>query len=86
MFFFFDDDAKNDEIVEYSEQTFDSIKHYTEDGQEFWYARDLQRVLGYAEWRNFSGVIEKAKIACQNSGIAVDECFVEVNKRTSTDI
>ena len=80
MFFFFDDDAKNDEIVEYSQQTFDSIKHYTEDGQEFWYARDLQKVLEYTEWRNFSGVIEKAKIACQNSGIAVDECFVEVNK------
>lgn len=80
MFFFFDDDAKNDEIVEYSQQTFDSIKHYTEDGQEFWYARDLQKVLEYTEWRNFSGVIEKAKIACQNSGIAVDECLLRSTK------
>lgn len=80
MFFFFDDDAKNDEIVKYSEQTFDSIKHYTEDGQEFWYARELQRVLEYAEWRNFSGVIEKAKIACQNSGFNPDDDFVDVNK------
>lgn len=80
MYFFFDDEAQNEEMVEYSEQTFESIKHYTEDGQEFWYARDLQRVLEYTEWRNFTGVIEKAKIACQNSGIDPDDDFVDVNK------
>ena len=80
FFYFFDDEAKNEEMVEYSEQTFENIKHYTEDGQEFWYARDLQRVLEYTEWRNFSTVIEKAKIACQNSGQVVEECFVDVNK------
>ena len=80
MYFFFDDETQNEEMVEYSEQTFESIKHYTEDGQEFWYARDLQRVLEYTEWRNFTGVIEKAKIACQNSGIDPDDDFVDVNK------
>lgn len=80
MYFFFDDEIQNEEMVEYSEQTFESIKHYTEDGQEFWYARDLQRVLEYTEWRNFTGVIEKAKIACQNSGIDPDDDFVDVNK------
>ena len=80
MFYHFDDEAKNEEMVTYSEQTFESIKHYTDDGQEFWYARDLQRVLEYTEWRNFSTVIEKAKIACQNSGQVVEECFVDVNK------
>lgn len=80
MYFFFDDETQNEEMVEYSEQTFESIKHYTEDGQEFWYARDLQRVLEYTEWRNFTGVIEKAKIACQNSGIEPDDDFVDVNK------
>ena len=80
MYFFFDDEAKNEEMVEYSEQTFESIKHYTEDGQEFWYARDLQRVLEYTEWRNFTAVIEKAKTACQNSGIDPDDDFVDVNK------
>lgn len=80
MYFFFDDETQNEEMVEYSEQTFESIKHYTEDGQEFWYARDLQRVLEYTEWRNFAGVIEKAKIACQNSGIDPDDDFVDVNK------
>ena len=80
MYFFFDDETQNEEMVEYSEQTFESIKHYTEDGQEFWYARDLQRVLEYTEWRNFTGVIEKAKTACQNSGIDPDDDFVDVNK------
>lgn len=80
MFFFFDDDAKNDEIVEYSEQTFDSIKHYNEEGQEFWFARDLQRVLAYSEWRNFVSVIEKAETACKNSGFDPSDHFVGVNK------
>lgn len=64
----------------YSEETFDSIKHYTEDGEEFWYARELQAVLEYTEWRNFSAVIEKAKTACANSGIDPDGDFVDVNK------
>ncbi len=80
FFYYFDNEAENEEMVTYSEQTFESIKHYTDDGQEFWYARDLQRVLEYTEWRNFSAVIEKAKIACQNSGQVVEECFVDVNK------
>jgi len=80
MYFFYDDEIKNGELVAYSEQTFDSIKHHTEDGQEFWFARDLQQVLGYAEWRNFLNVINKAKIACQNSGFNPDDDFVDVNK------
>lgn len=37
------------------------IKHYTEDGVEFWYARELQGVLEYKKWRNFLKVIDKAK-------------------------
>lgn len=59
---------------------FENIKHVSETGIEFWYARDLQRVLGYKEWRNFSKIIEKAKIACEMSGYAVSSEFVEVNK------
>ena len=80
MYFFYDDETKNGELVAYSEQTFDGIKHHTEDGQEFWFARDLQQVLGYAEWRNFLNVINKAKIACQNSGFNPDDDFVDDNK------
>ena len=70
-------------LQKYSEETFESIKHYTEDGEEFWLARELQGVLEYAEWRNFSGVIEKAKVACVNSGIEPDGDFVDVNKIVS---
>lgn len=80
MYFFFDDEAKSEEMLEYSEQTFESIKHYTEDGQEFWYARDLQHALEYTEWRNFTTVIEKAKMACRNSGIDPNDDFVDINK------
>jgi len=47
---------------------------------ECWSARDLQEVLGYAEWRNFLKVIDKAKIACENAGVPVPDHFVDVNK------
>ena len=70
----------NNEIARYSEETFESIKHVNEYGNEFWYARELQSVLEYTEWRNFQKLIEKAQTACENSDMAVDECFVEVNK------
>lgn len=80
MFFFFDDDSKNTKMAEYSEQTFENIKQYTEDGQEFWYARDLQHVLEYAEWRNFLNVVNKAKTAALNSGLTPDDDFVDVTK------
>ena len=46
-------------------QTFEEIKHIDENGIEFWYARDLQKVLDYKEWRKFDGVIEKAKKSMQ---------------------
>ena len=50
---------------------------------EFWFARDLQVLLDYDEWRNFVKVIEKAKISCQNSGQEIKYHFVDVNKRLS---
>ena len=49
------------EIEKYSEKTFEDIKHINADGIEFWYARELQTVLEYSEWRNFLKVIEKSK-------------------------
>jgi len=54
---------------------------YEENGLEFWFARDLQRLLNYNEWRNFVNVIEKAKIACEKSEQKNSDHFVEVNKK-----
>ena len=68
------------EIEQYSEKIFEDIKHYTENGAEFWYARELQHVLEYSKWENFVKVIDKAKIACQNSQQSVSECFPDVRK------
>ena len=51
-----------------------------ESNEEFWYARDLQDVLGYSEWRNFLTVIERAKEAAKNSDVAVNNHFVDANK------
>lgn len=64
----------------YSEQTFESIKHINEDGQEYWLARELQPVLEYAQWRRFSDAIERAKLACKNSGYEIDDHFADVGK------
>jgi DNA-damage-inducible protein D len=50
------------------------------DGMEFWFARDLQKLLDYDEWRNFLNVIEKARIACTNSKQNQSDHFVDVNK------
>jgi len=69
-FFFFDED----------ENTFESIKHINEYGQEYWLARELQPVLEYTEWRNFSRIIDKAKVACTGSENRVEDHFVDVNK------
>ncbi|ACL22098.1 DNA damage-inducible protein D [Desulfitobacterium hafniense] len=61
-------------------KSFESIKHIRESGSEFWYARELAKVLDYTEWRNFQKVIDRAILACRNSGFAVSDHFVEVNK------
>jgi DNA-damage-inducible protein D len=61
-------------------RTFESIKHTDENGVEFWYARDLQSVLQYAKWENFAKVIDRAMLACKNSGFDVSERFPEVRK------
>lgn len=71
---------EHSEKENYSEQVFDSIRHINEYGQEFWYARELQQVLGYNEWRNFLKVVQHAKEACQTSTGAASEHFVDVNK------
>jgi DNA-damage-inducible protein D len=59
----------NNELAERNTQTvFEQIKKIDEDGNEFWSARDLSKVLDYSEYRHFLPVIERAKESCQNSG------------------
>jgi len=51
-----------------------------EDGIDYWLARELQILLGYAEWRNFLNAVDKAKESCKTTGEAVSDHFVDVNK------
>ena len=59
---------------------FEDIKTICEDGSEFWSARALAPILDYNKWENFSKVISRAMIACQNSGHNIDSDFPEVRK------
>ena len=74
--------VKNYELEQYSEETFESIKHINEYGQEYWLARELGRALQYADWRNFENAIFKAMDACKNSGVSLDDNFGEVTSFT----
>ncbi|MGI3477038.1 DNA damage-inducible protein D [Providencia stuartii] len=60
--------------------TFEEHAQQTENGVEFWLARDLQHLLGYGKWDNFLGVISKAKTACEVSGHAISDHFADVGK------
>ena len=59
---------------------FEDIKHIDENGIEFWYARELQKVLDYKEWRKFNSVINKAIKSCENSLIEEKDHFVGADK------
>ena len=60
-------------------KTFEDYVH-VQDGVEFWFARDLQNLLGYSEWRNFTKVIEKARESCKNANNLILDHFVDANK------
>ena len=55
------------EIKEYTEKVFENIKHIDENNNEYWYARELQNILGYQQWRSINDLIERAKVACKES-------------------
>lgn len=65
---------------EYTNSIFENIKRMDDYGNEYWYARELSKVLEYKDWRNFLKVLNKAREACKNSGFKIDEQLVEVNK------
>ena len=68
------------DIISGLTQTFEDYANKTENGIEFWLARDLQHLLGYSKWDNFLKVINKAKTSCEASGNDIDDHFAEVGK------
>lgn len=72
------------EISKYNEIIFENIKHIDEYGNEYWYARELSKVLEYKDWRNFQKVIDKAVLSANNSVSSEEDWLVEVNKPIKT--
>ncbi len=68
------------EVIQSLTNNFESYANKTNEGVEFWLARDLQQLLGYDKWVNFLGVISKAKIACETSGHLVADHFADAGK------
>jgi DNA-damage-inducible protein D len=72
------------EIIQKLHKNFDDFVQRTDSGLEFWFARDLQGLLGYDKWENFEKVIEKAKMACKKTGLIVEDHFPDVGKMVLT--
>ena len=72
---------KTEEIKELFKQFESIVCDYN--GVECWSARELHKLLGYVQWRNFLAIVDKAKSACQNAGMAVDDHFADVSKMVS---
>lgn len=65
-------------IIELYRRKFDDIRHEA-DGIEYWYARELMKLLDYVQWRNFDNAINKAMISCKNNGNVAEDHFSRIN-------
>ena len=81
------------ELKEYTERLFEDIKHIDENGNEFWYARELMPLLEYSKWENFNSVIQKSVLSYSNSNnddsywlpeVIRPNLFCDTNKKTRT--
>lgn len=68
------------ELANSNQTVFEQIRETDENGNEFWTARKISKVLEYAEYRNFIPVIERAKAACKNSGQLIENHFVDYHE------
>jgi len=68
------------ELIIKLHKNFEDYAQQAKNGMFFWFARDLQVLLGYNKWENFQKVIEKAKIACENTGLIVRDHFPDIRK------
>lgn len=68
------------ELINSLTNNFESFSNKTEGGVSFWFARDLQQLLGYSKWDNFKNVIFKAKTACEVSAQDISNHFADVGK------
>ena len=77
---------------EYTEKIFEDIRHIDENDNEYWFARELQNILGYNQWRSINDLIKRAKAACQESRYNIDDHFalqrkmVEIGSNTTRNI
>ena len=71
------------EIIQSLTNDFESYARQTENGVEFWLARDLQHLLGYGKWDNFKSVVSKARTACEVAGHTVLDHFADAGKMVS---
>jgi len=67
------------QVITKLSKNFEDYAHQ-ENGIEFWFARELQILLGYDKWENFVNVIEKAKLACKTTGHEIEDHFPDVSK------
>ena len=80
------------ELEKINETIFESITHVDDDGNEYWYARELQYILGYNQWRSINDLIKRAKVACKESDnnihdhFAVQRKMVDIGSNTQREV